>query len=157
LEKKDGEIDYSLCSLQELLDVESHIDADSNPKNHANLRVAIDRALAEQRSKADTKPVLTDGKSLEQIRSEIGVIDQKRKIVTVVFLILWLPVLVARYVDPDSLFSIGRTAWYLLSGAVLILLLWEITFLNKCPNCTNYPGSDWRRKNCKSCGIELRE
>ncbi len=38
---KDGAIDYSAYSLSELRDVEAHIDAQSNPKNYANLRQAI--------------------------------------------------------------------------------------------------------------------
>ena len=43
MEKKDGEIDYSACSLSELKDVEAHIDAEANPKNHANLQLALSR------------------------------------------------------------------------------------------------------------------
>jgi len=41
LDKKDGEIDYSKCSLSELREIEAHIDAQSNPKNYANLQRAI--------------------------------------------------------------------------------------------------------------------
>ena len=49
LEKKDGEIDYSGCSLSELRDVEAHIDAQSNPKNYANLLDALQRTKRAER------------------------------------------------------------------------------------------------------------
>lgn len=41
MEKKDGEIDYSGIRLSELRDIEAYIDAQSNPKNYANLQRAI--------------------------------------------------------------------------------------------------------------------
>ena len=49
LERKDGEIDYSGCSLSELRDVEAHIDAQNNPKNYANLLDALERAKRAER------------------------------------------------------------------------------------------------------------
>lgn len=41
MDKKDGEIDYSKYGLSELREIEAHIDAQSNPKNYANLQRAI--------------------------------------------------------------------------------------------------------------------
>jgi len=55
LEAKDGEIDYSECSLAELRDVEAHINRQSNPKNFTNLQRAIASRLESQRPTTETK------------------------------------------------------------------------------------------------------
>jgi len=57
LEAKDGEIDYSEYSLSELRDVEAHIDAQSNPKNYANLQSAIASYPKPQQTLTETKSI----------------------------------------------------------------------------------------------------
>lgn len=48
MDGKDGEIDYSECSLSELRDVDAQIDARMYPKNYADLQHAIAEATASQ-------------------------------------------------------------------------------------------------------------
>ena len=57
MEAKDGEIDYSKYSLSELQDVAAHIDAQSNPKNYANLQKAIANHSEPQRAVAKSKSI----------------------------------------------------------------------------------------------------
>ena len=55
MEKKDGEIDYSECSLADLRDVEAHIDPQQNPRNYANLQRAIANSTETQDPTAETE------------------------------------------------------------------------------------------------------
>lgn len=55
MESKDGEIDYSECSLAELRDVEAHIDSQNYPKNFANLQRAIAISIPCKQPTAETK------------------------------------------------------------------------------------------------------
>ncbi len=55
LEAKDGEVDYSECSLAELRDVEAQINRQSYPKNFANLQRAIANRLESQQPTTETE------------------------------------------------------------------------------------------------------
>lgn len=55
MEVKDGEIDYSECSLAELRDAEANINRQSYPKNFANLQRAIASRVESQPPTTETK------------------------------------------------------------------------------------------------------
>lgn len=57
LETKDGEIDYSKCSLSELLDVEAHIDERNFPENYANLKKAIAKCSKAEQPFVETRSI----------------------------------------------------------------------------------------------------
>ena len=68
MERKDGEIDYSVLSMSELRDVEEHIDAQNSPKNFANLQRAINNLVELQKPDPQPIPEIVSGKSPAQIR-----------------------------------------------------------------------------------------
>jgi hypothetical protein len=154
--KKDGEIDYSVLSMSELRDVEEHIDAHNNPKNYANLRRTIDNLVEQQKPDSQPIPEIVSGKSPAQISAEYEIILKKQKLVTLVVLAFWAPNLIARFSEAQTFLGIGQSIWFNVSIVGLLVLLWFIVFVFRCPNCGRSPGGGWSRQNCKSCGVSLR-
>lgn len=157
MEEKDGEIDYSGNSLSELRDVEAHIDAHNNPKNYSNLQRAIREMVAQQKASAVASPKRVSGKSPDQIKLEYGGILQKQKLTAIIVIALWVPNLIAGYTKTNSFLGIQKSNWLLVSGIGLLVLLWFVLFVLKCPECGKSPGGGWTRRKCKSCGISLRD
>ena len=156
MEAKDGEIDYSGYSLSELLDVEALIDAQNNPKNYANLQRAIGSLVKQQESDPQPIPEIVSGKSPTQIGAEYEIILRKQKLTTLAVLALWAPNLIARFSDAQTFLGISRSIWFIVSGVGLLILLWFLVSIFKCPNCGRSPGGGWSRQDCKSCGVSLR-
>jgi len=156
LETKDGEIDYSEYSLSELRDVEAHINVQNNPRNYANLQRAIDILIEQQESDPQPIPEIVSGKSPAQISAEYEIVLKKQKLTTLVVLALWAPNLIARYSEAQTFLGISRSIWFIVSGVGLLILLWFLILVFKCPNCGRSPGGGWSRQNCKSCGVSLR-
>lgn len=157
METKDGEIDYSKYSLSELRDVEAHIDARRNPKNYANLMSTIDERVIEHESNAKKEPLRVSGKSPDQVKLEYGGILQKQKIASIIAIALWVPNLIAGYTKTNSFLGIQKSNWFLVSGIGVLVLLWFVIFVFKCPECAKSPGGGWTRRKCKSCGTSLRD
>lgn len=156
METKDGEIDYSEYSLSELRDVEAHINVQNNPRNYANLQRAIDILIEQQESDPQPIPEIVSGKSPAQISAEYEIVLKKQKLTTLVVLALWAPNLIARYSEAQTFLGISRSIWFIVSGVGLLILLWFLILVFKCPNCGRSPGGGWSRQNCKSCGVSLR-
>ena len=155
LEKKDGEIDYSVLSMSELRDVEEHIDAHNNPKNYANLQRTIDDLVEQQKPDSQPIPEIVNGKSPAQILAEYEIILKKQKLMTLVVLSLWAPNLIDRFSNVQTFLGISRSIWFNVSIVGLLVLLWFIIFVFKCPNCGRSPGGGWSRQDCKSCGVSF--
>ena len=156
MEAKDGEIDYSGHSLSELRDVEAHIDGQNNPKNYANLQRAIDSLVKQRESDPQPIPEIVSGKSPAQIGAEYEIVLKKQKLTTLVVLALWAPNLIVRVFDAQTFLGISRSIWFIVSGVGLLILLWFLVFVFKCPNCGRSPGGGWSRQDCRSCGVSLR-
>jgi len=156
IEYNDGEIDYSACSLRELHDVEARIDATKNPKNYANLQKAIDRLLEQKKPVHQASSEVVSGKAVEKIAAEYKNVIQKQKVVMIVFLLFWLPNLVAKFSDSQTFLGVSQLHWLFFSGGGLLVLLWFVVFVLKCPSCGRSPGGGWTRQSCKSCGVSLR-
>jgi hypothetical protein len=156
LEAKDGEIDYTGYSLSELRDVEAHIDSHNNPKNFANLMQAIDNLVEQQESEPQPAPEIVSGKSPAQIGAEYEIVLKKQKLTTLVVLVLWAPKLIAGFFDTQTFLGISESIWLVVYGVGLLILLWFLFFVFKCPNCSRSPGGGWSRQNCKFCGVFLR-
>jgi len=156
LERKDGEIDYSVLSMSELRDVEEHIDAQNSPKNFANLQRAINNLVEQQKPDPQPIPEIVSGKSPAQISAEYEIVLKKQKLTTLVVLALWAPNLIARFSEAQTFLGISRAIWFNVSVVGLLVILWFLIFVFKCPNCGRSPGGGWGRQNCKSCGVSLR-
>ena len=156
LEARDGEIDYSGHSLSELRDVEAHVDPHNNPKNFANLMQAIDNLVEQQEAEPQPVPEIVSGKSPAQIESEYETVLKKQKLTTLVVVVLWAPKLIAGFLDTQAFLGISDSTWLVVYGVGLLVLLWFLFFVFKCPNCNRSPGGGWSRQYCKSCGVFLR-
>ena len=156
MEVEDGEIDYSGYGLSELRDVEAQIDPHNNPKNFANLMQAIDNLVEQQKSEPQPVPEIVSGKSPAQIGAEYEIILKKQKLTTLVVFVLWAPKLIAGFFDTQVFLGISESIWLVVYGVGLLVLLWFLFFVLKCPNCSRSPGGGWSRQNCKSCGVFLR-
>ena len=156
LERKDGEIDYSALSMSGLRDVEEHIDAQNSPKNFANLQRAINILVEQQEPDSQPIPEIVSGKSPAQISTEYEIVLKKQKLMTLVVLALWAPNLIARFSEAQTFLGISQSIWFYISIVGLLVLLWFIIFVFKCPNCGHSPGGGWSRQNCKWCGVSLR-
>ena len=112
----------------------------------------ITSAEGEQPQSPDT----ISGKPPEQIRQEYSSIMRKQWIVIAIALLTLVPPFVAVMYGIERPPDLEGT---LPSGPIIgvLVIAWFFFFVFKCPNCSKAPGSGWNRKNCKSCGVQLRE
>ena len=158
----DGDIDYDRYTLDELREAENTINGIQYPKNYANLMAAIESRVAEQ-AKAEAEavppsdPLEISGKTAESVISEYESTLIRAKVVSGIGILLLLPNVLGRFVDFERYLALDSTIrlWLMAIGTTTIgLFAW--LFWN-CPNCGKFPGGGWRRRECKSCGVFLRD
>ena len=115
------------------------------------------KAEAERETVPAPDPLDISGKTAESVISEYKSTLVRAKVVSSIGILLFLPNVLDRFVDFERHLALDSTIrlWLMAIGTTTIgLFAW--LFWN-CPNCGKFPGGGWRRRECKSCGVSLRD
>lgn len=152
----DGTIDYSGCSDRELQEVLSVIDQKTHPKNYAKLVAEFERRRANSPEEEKSERSGID-KTPEQIKRQYSSLLRKQAVVSAIVVAVWAPEIIAGFLGFDRFLGLGELDWLVIKVISLMPLFWFLLFIYECPSCGNFPGGGWTRRNCKSCGVQLKD
>ena len=96
-----------------------------------------------------------DNTNSEKIKKDFAKVIKNAQIVAFVFFLFLTPTMVLKIKDRTELFGLNEQIWFNLSVLGFLVYIGYMIFLWKCPNCKQYPGRGWFRKECDKCGCEL--
>ena len=76
--------------------------------------------------------------------------QKKRKLLTVMFLLFWIPALILPMLLEYEPFIITLSLKFI--GLIFLYFAYKYSL---CPNCGRNPGWGWKIKKCKGCGEQL--